>query len=660
MKLKRQIIAVLMSAACILAAVPTYTVLADGQKVVTLGADLSEDQKNSILRYFGIYGQNIETLTITNEDERNHLGSYVPLEQIGTRTFSCAFVNPTASGGIQVKTANLTWVTSNMIASTLSTSGVVNCEVLAAAPFEVSGTGALTGILMAYETAVGTTLDTEKKETATQELITTANIANSIGQVNATSIVNETKIQVIEGNVINDNDIEVIINEVADEQNITLTDEDRALLLELLQKIAEQDYNYEDMKETLERVESNLEELSSTDSTDMSADTNSDTSEDNSDASDTTELESDSILLNTDDTALGDDVVIDSTSEEALDADSSDTESALDDSDSEFSITTSDSYNGTDGDVSFNEDTSASEDSSGTDTDTDALAEDTASGSSDIDIVNEDSYSSDEDVSVVVPEDTDALAAEDGADGNAVTDVNGAAEESAAVISADEMVFAPNSITETNGAITYEKYPAGISELTVYFRRTDITAGSGTMTVTNADGSEFETVQMTDPAKVVIESMTGDELSEQSWSEGVKAVIYLDEPLAQSAEYHVALSADAFATQDSTASSEEIASDAWDIQTSEYGFCLNATATTGVYAGNILSGEVMMDGTPAGYAVIENMDPAMISFDVTEFTASGSLSVTFLASGKTTFQIAFYDVAGGSLLDTIDYTVVIK
>ena len=43
--------------------------------------------------------------------------------------------------------------------------------LLAAAPFEVSGTGALTGILMAYESASGEQLDETKKEIATQEMI---------------------------------------------------------------------------------------------------------------------------------------------------------------------------------------------------------------------------------------------------------------------------------------------------------------------------------------------------------------------------------------------------------------------------------------------------------------------------------------------------------
>ena len=242
-----------------------FTAYADGQKVVTLGADLTEDQKTAVLKYFGVLGQNIKTLTITNQDERNHLGSYVPIEQIGTRTYSCALVNPTASGGIQVKTANLSWVTSNMIATTLSTSGVVNCDVLAASPFEVSGTGALTGIIMAYETASGNTLDPVKKELATQELITTGNIANEVGQEQATSIVNEIKIEVIQGQVVEPEKVEEIVDKVVAEKEqeveVSLSDEDRDMLKDLMTQIADQQYDYDEMKDTLERVEENVESI---------------------------------------------------------------------------------------------------------------------------------------------------------------------------------------------------------------------------------------------------------------------------------------------------------------------------------------------------------------------------------------------------------------
>ena len=45
--MKRKTMAVLMSVLCVMAAVPSVTVFADGQRVVTLGADLSDDQKQA-------------------------------------------------------------------------------------------------------------------------------------------------------------------------------------------------------------------------------------------------------------------------------------------------------------------------------------------------------------------------------------------------------------------------------------------------------------------------------------------------------------------------------------------------------------------------------------------------------------------------------------
>jgi uncharacterized protein YpuA (DUF1002 family) len=623
--MKRKLIAAVMSAICIMtAAAPSYIVLADGQKVVTLGADLSEDQKNAILRYFGIAGQNIQTLTITNADEREHLGSYVPLEQIGTHTYSCALVSPTNSGGIQVKTANLSWVTSNMIASTLSTSGVVNCDVLAAAPFEVSGTGALTGILMAYESAVGTTLDTTKKEVATQELITTTTIADSIGQVNATEIVNDTKMQVIEGNVISDNDINVIINEVAAEQNVTLSDDDRALLTDLMQQIAQQDYNYEEMKETLERVDANLQELSSAQN---STETAADATEQTEATAETEALASDSILLNTDDSALGESVIFDATNTEAL----SETESQQSsDSFDGFEITSSDSYG----------------DTASTDSSVEIIGDTAQEETPATEIIQ---FDGDEAFSVDPEENT----VSDDENAEVPAEENVEAEETAAAITADEMVFAPI----TSDKNSYTVYPAGQNELTIYIQREAVAAGSGTLTVTAADGSVTDSIQLSDTEKVSIEAMTDEELQEQGWNTGVKAVIVLPTALDQYGDYQVSLSADAFLTADG-ASSEEIPSGSWEIQTSEYGIYLEKKAS-GITAGSTVTGYILMDGTAAIYADIENADPSQVDFDVAEFETSGSFNATFYAAGKTTFQVVFYD-ADGAVLDTIDYTVVVK
>ena len=68
--------------------VPTVPAMADAMKVVTLGADLSDEQKNTMLKYFKVDSSQAQIIYVTNQDERDHLSSYVPLEQIGTRTVS--------------------------------------------------------------------------------------------------------------------------------------------------------------------------------------------------------------------------------------------------------------------------------------------------------------------------------------------------------------------------------------------------------------------------------------------------------------------------------------------------------------------------------------------------------------------------------------------
>ena len=278
--------------------VPTVPAMADAMKVVTLGADLSDEQKNTMLKYFKVDSSQVQIIYVTNQDERDHLSSYVPLEQIGTRTVSCAYVKPTTSGGIKVRTANLNWVTCNMIASSLSTSGVTNCEVVAACPFEVSGTGALTGIQMAYETASGQKLDETKKKLATEEMVVTGNLADSVGKNDATTVINQAKMQVIADNVQNADDIYNIVVNISNNNNVTLTDDEINTIVNLLQQISQQDYDYSEMQETLERVNDNV----------------TGQAEESSDSSD----DEDSIVDNVDQSALGDNVIESSTEDPGL------------------------------------------------------------------------------------------------------------------------------------------------------------------------------------------------------------------------------------------------------------------------------------------------------------------------------------------------------
>lgn len=227
---------------------------ADSSKVVTLGANLSDEQKNDMYEYFGTSADKVETIEVTNDDERKYMEGIATDSQIGTRTYSCSYVEPTESGGIQVKTANLTFVTSSMIASTLTTSGVENCNVVAASPIEVSGTGALTGIMMAYETASGETLDEGQKEAATEELVTTGELADAIGQEEATDLMNNIKQEVIEGGITDKDEIQDVVEDNADNLNITLTQEQLDKIVALMEKISQYDYDVKALKDTLENL----------------------------------------------------------------------------------------------------------------------------------------------------------------------------------------------------------------------------------------------------------------------------------------------------------------------------------------------------------------------------------------------------------------------
>lgn len=232
---------------------------ADSSKVVTLGANLSDEQKSSMYEYFGTSADKVETIEVTNADERKYMEGIATEAQIGTKTFSCSYVEPTESGGIQVKTANLTFVTSSMIASTLMTSGVENCNVVAASPIEVSGTGALTGIMMAYETASGEELDEGQKAAATEELVTTGELADSIGQQEATDLMNDVKQDVIENDLSEEGEITDAVNKAADNLSVTLTDEQVDKIVALMQKIAQYDYDVKSLKDTLKNLEGKTE-----------------------------------------------------------------------------------------------------------------------------------------------------------------------------------------------------------------------------------------------------------------------------------------------------------------------------------------------------------------------------------------------------------------
>lgn len=233
---------------------------ADSEKVVTLGADLTADERTSMLQYFGVTEAEVTIVEVNNQEEREYLEGIATEAQIGKRTYSCAYIMPTNAKKINVKTANLTWVSTSMIANTLVTAGIDSCDVIAASPKQVSGTGALTGIIKAYETVTDETLDAEKTDLAMQELFETAELGSEIGQEEASAVMNEVKAQVIKDGVTDQQKVEDIVNEVADYYKVQIPDGKVSDVSKLMADIGAKDYDYSQIQGTMEDLQDKIVE----------------------------------------------------------------------------------------------------------------------------------------------------------------------------------------------------------------------------------------------------------------------------------------------------------------------------------------------------------------------------------------------------------------
>lgn len=257
--MKKRILTIILAGSLVMS---PLTVFADNisltGKIVTLGANLSSEQRSTMLNYFNT-GSGSTILEVDNAEEREYLEGIATEEQIGTRTYSCILLAPKESGGIDVKTANLTWVTSDMIASTLTTAGITNCEVVAAAPMPVSGTGALTGIFKAYEEITGEPLDTTKKQLATDELYLQGTLKEDYGEAGA-ALITDAKTEVLEKGLSGD-DVEQAVKDAAADNKVELSTEDLDRLTKLMKDISEQGYNYDDLKDTLNKLQGKVDDV---------------------------------------------------------------------------------------------------------------------------------------------------------------------------------------------------------------------------------------------------------------------------------------------------------------------------------------------------------------------------------------------------------------
>lgn len=204
--------------------------------VITLGQDLTKKQKDEVLKTFAKYNKIKEAkiITVTNQEERRYLQGKIDDKLIGSRAISSTYLELLDGiDGIEIDTKNITAITPFMYANALTTAGVEDARVIVAAPFAVSGTAALTGIIKAFETANNEKLEENAKETAYQELTETYKLSNKYGKTNTENMIYDIKKEVIEKELFTAVEIKPIIIKISNQYNINLTEReiDRIIIL---------------------------------------------------------------------------------------------------------------------------------------------------------------------------------------------------------------------------------------------------------------------------------------------------------------------------------------------------------------------------------------------------------------------------------------------
>ena len=235
-----------------LAAAMPALALDEGLERVTIGANLDEAQRAQVYEDLGVIPGEVTELTVTNEEEREYLEGLVSDGKIGNVALSCVYIKTLSEGeGLKVTTNNINWCSKEMYMNALTTAGITDAEVRITAPFAVSGTAALTGLYKSYEDITGVKLDLGAKSVAIEEIVVTGNLAEMIGNVDATELVNQLKLVLEQTKTMSDDEVRNEIKTIAQNLNISLTDGQVNQLLDLCRSMEGLD-----SKELAEKVES--------------------------------------------------------------------------------------------------------------------------------------------------------------------------------------------------------------------------------------------------------------------------------------------------------------------------------------------------------------------------------------------------------------------
>lgn len=243
----------ILSLALLMVATPALADAVVGDEIISIGADLTPEQKDSILKELG--SENADIIEVTNAEEHKYLGGIISSDKIGNISISSAKITVLDDGrGVNVDVSdNITYITDAIYRNALITAGIKDADVKVTAPFKVTGTGALTGMMKAYEQLTGETISEDIKKIANEELVITSELSEQIGQIDTAKIVNDIKIAFSENMPETEEEARTIIINISNNYNINLTDEQVNQLVGLFMKMKNANVDWEKVAETAQK-----------------------------------------------------------------------------------------------------------------------------------------------------------------------------------------------------------------------------------------------------------------------------------------------------------------------------------------------------------------------------------------------------------------------
>ena len=215
----------------------------DQAKVITLGADLTPEQRQALLQTFGAREGTDKILTIETTEMRAAMQDIIPVPEGYTSVSSTSLACGAAGSGLQVTTQNITRVTAGMYAGALLTAGIGDADFVVAAPADAQAEGmtALTGVFKGFEGgACGRgEIEPARRELAYRWLATTERLAETTGdETAAASLMLRAQEKLVEGGS-DPAGVEQALDAAASESGVAVPADQRAGLVELLRGMAE-------------------------------------------------------------------------------------------------------------------------------------------------------------------------------------------------------------------------------------------------------------------------------------------------------------------------------------------------------------------------------------------------------------------------------------